>query len=241
MVTKSVLAVSRDEVFSMLRKISLNGRQLPVPVPLTDLESVLRWVGEHLLRGCQSITKLRLNNLALLSENQVLEDLSSKALQTKLDANSKLELTVDSPVELAIQTLDTFRHLVFMMEQTLKPMAVECWELPRNQQPSGWQDLRGDLDLGAQLLDHFFDLADYPEIDAEILKEHAKSLERISRALDTDAVKGEWRAFASLLLNKLEVCLGDLGVEADRIQSLLFSHRSELLLREWHFLEARSA
>ncbi len=60
----------------------------------------------------------------------------------------------------------------------------------RNQQPSGWQDLRGDLDLGSQLLRSFLRPCRLSEIDAEILKEHAKSLERISRALDTDAAKG---------------------------------------------------
>lgn len=218
----------------MLRKILLNGRMLPVPVPVTTLESALGWIEEHLLRGRQSITKVRLDGKALLGSEAQMDVLSARMKSTQLSESSKLEITVDSPVELAIQTLDTFRNILFMIEQSLKPMAVQCWELAKSDYPAGVDELRDDFHMSMALLNHFLDLVNYPEIESDILREYFKSLSRIDALLELAISHSDWQGYASLLLNKLESCLGEVGGEADRIQSLLFTHRSELILREWH-------
>ena len=139
----------------MLKTIILNQKKVPVPIPIKNLSEAVQWVEQHLLRPDHSVTKI-----AIDGKEVDIEDSLSQMGSLALNQKSKLEMRVDSPTEISIQTIDALRNLSVVLEKSLKPMAVTCWEFEGTEDPLDFPTLCGDLDLILDLVDHIVLLLD---------------------------------------------------------------------------------
>ena len=197
----------------MLKRVFINGKKVPVPVPVRTLGEALRWVEQTLVPSGHTITRICL-------DQRVLGDLvlEPEHLARSLSEATNLEVQIDSPTELAIQTLDALHSLASVVQGGLKPLAVRCWQSRPGDKPAEVDGVVSDLELLLDLITHVGDLAEPLRIDVTHLQALGGHLRRATVGLDMARSNSDWKAAARLLLNKLEPLFADLLAEAETLQ-----------------------
>jgi len=203
----------------MLKKIQVNGRTVPVPVPVTTLAEALHWIAETLLVQGKIITR------AILDGNE-LEDFSGDHPEFKripLPSTAVLMVQIDSPIELCIQTLEAIRNLATVVNRGLKLLAVESWQAKPNDKPKDIEGLEKDLGLILGLIDHFSGIVDREHIDFAAIQGIAIMMQQTSVGLQMACSNSDWRSYARLLLNRMEPLIKDLLLESEAVQVRLLA------------------
>src|SRR5688572_21512427 len=130
----------------MIKEIVLNGKKVPVPVPIHDLSELLQWISTTLLSGEHVVTRIRLDGAEL-----DLDRVASSKFHQPLGSR-KVEIQIDSPIDLTIQTVDALRNLATIIQPGLRPVAVECWGLAPSGSPKELDSIMADVDLLGDLL-----------------------------------------------------------------------------------------
>ena len=208
----------------MIKKILINGRSIPVPVPLRDLEEALGWVEETLLRSDQVITRISVNGCEIFADE--LGPAGFKGVP--ITNGSKIEVQMDSPSELSVQTLETARNLGAVIERGLKPLAVACWDFPTSQVPTeSIVSVLTDLDLIDGLLAHFFELTTLDSSQLCMMVELSNLLKKSIQEMRQAQSGKNWKGLAEILLNRVEPLLVELHQESGNIQALIYSKKCD--------------
>jgi len=207
----------------MLKKIMVNQKLIPVPVPLKTMREALDWVERTLIKPGQSITRVTLNGKSLSGER--LERRNASELSSSLDDKSKLEFQIDTPTDLAIQTLDAIHNLAAVVLGGLKAQAVSFWQARPNEQPAEVATIHGDIILMLDLLEHLNGLVDTKAADTAALGGIATMMKRIETGIGMAKANSDWKACARLLLNRLEPLLKDLVAESETLQVRILATR----------------
>ena len=183
----------------MLKKIILNGKRIPVPIPIKVMSEALAWVEKHLLRPDYIITRIELNG----SDVGFCADGTLNNPQQSLNDETDLRFQMDSPAEICIQTMDAMRNLAAGISRNLKPVAVQLWEHKGFKLPVEAKTVFDDIDLLIELCEHvmiFVDkrsnLSAASAMQNQILKANA--------SLKIAAQSHDWRGVAKVLLNQIE-------------------------------------
>jgi hypothetical protein len=208
----------------MLKKVIINQKKVPVPVPILTLGDAVRWVESTLVPQGHTITRVTLNDKVVSGD-----DLESDA---RLTVETKLEIQIDSPVELAVQTLEATRNLSSVIFSGLKALAVECWQAKPHVKPSELPSVSNDLSLILDLIEHIVSLVEPMDIDVAPLQGIKLMLGRVSVGLTMAASSSDWKACARLLLNRLEPLLKDLMAESESIQMRVIAQSGFALVGE---------
>jgi hypothetical protein len=208
---------------TMLKKLILNRRTIPIPVPIRNLEEVLVWIDQTFRRGDQAVTKIMIDRKDITEAPTASLDFK-KILFT---AESHVEIQLESAAELSIQSLDTVRNLSLVLERGLKPCAVNCYQTMQAKVPTDIEPLQNDLVLIASLMSHFLDLVEIDRVHLKTFKEDHGTLEKIIVALKMAKANSDWKAYASILLNQLEPLIRQVIQEAGDLQGLIFALRTE--------------
>ncbi len=196
----------------MLKRVIINAKKVPVPVPVKTLADALRWVEETLVPAGHTVTRVALD------ERVVGDNVTPEQLAAQLTDASKLEIQIDSPVELTVQTIDAMRNLAAVILSGLKVLAVECWQARAQARPSELDSVTNDLELILDLIAHVAGLIDPLHVDAAATQGIAALLKRVLVGLKMAKANSDWKACARLLLNRLEPLMRDLVVEAETLQ-----------------------
>lgn len=208
----------------MLKKVIINQKKVPVPVPILTLGDAVRWVEATLVPQGHTITRVTLNDKVVSGD-----DLES---DVRLTVETKLEIQIDSPVELAVQTLEATRNLSSVIFSGLKALAVECWQAKPQVKPTELPSVSNDLSLILDLIEHIVSLVEPMDIDVAPLQGIKLMLGRVSVGLSMAASSSDWKACARLLLNRLEPLLKDLMAESESIQMRVIAHSGFALVGE---------
>ncbi|MEN9836126.1 MAG: hypothetical protein RL011_2319 [Pseudomonadota bacterium] len=197
----------------MLKRILINNKKVPVPVPIRSLREALDWVDTALVPPGHVITRVCLNDMLIADHGDL-----GAAGKVPLSEATKLELQIDSPAELTTQTLDAMRNLASAITGGLKTLAVACWQTKAQQRPSELDSIADDLNLICELLDHVSALVDRSHPELAAIQGIGGLMRRIMAQVALARANSDWKACAKLLLNKLEPLLQDLSVEAECLQ-----------------------
>lgn len=200
----------------MLKYFFLNQKKIPVPVPIRTLSEAISWVEKHILTQGRVITKIQL-------DGQLVEVKDGKTYQ--LTENSRLDLKVDTPIELAIQTIDALRNLSNMMQKDLKQFAVTSWQ-SGSKKPVFYDDFEYDLGLMLDLLDHTVVLLT-GVCETKNCQNCITELSKVHVALKMAASHSDWKGFARLLLSTLDPKIQELCEELSHLQKLVFEIQAE--------------
>lgn len=198
----------------MIKKIIINGRTIPVPVPVTTMSQALHWISDTFLTPGKLLTRMLLDGVELEDFNP---DLPAYKTAT-LAETSQLLLTIDTPIELCIQTLEAVRNLATVVSRGLKPIAVDCWNAKPVDKPVESDSVENDIGLILNLIDHFKVIVDRSHMDFAAIQGIAIMLQQGSVALQMARNNSDWRAFARILLNRIEPLIKDLLNESEAVQ-----------------------
>ncbi len=207
----------------MIKQIIVNGRTVPVPVPLATLHLALCWISETLSSSDQALTRVVFNGEDLDLDRLYESSIANLPLTTQ----TRLEVCMDAPIDLAIQSLEALTNLSSVIERSLRPLAVECWGLGLAQRPKDFENVQEDLDLIGDLLNHFRDLVDPKFGDVRNFCSLSQSFHQNLTTLRMAGSQSDWRAVSKILLNKLEPQISELMIECVRIESHLLEVKSQ--------------
>jgi len=205
----------------MLKNLLINGKKVTVPVPLGNLGQALSWIEDTFTQGGRALTRIILNR-----QEMGLEEVASQHLGAReLNAEDRLEIQLETAVELTLQVLDAVRNLASMIETCIKQVAVQCWQNGQAASGSELPALIDDLQMILELIDHINELTREHQAEFSDMMGIRYQLGKAFDSLSMAKASGDWKACSRILLNVLEAKVTDLVNEAVRCQSFLFSIR----------------
>lgn len=198
---------------SMLKSFFLNKKKIPIPIPTTGLADLVSWVEKDILKSGQLITRLGIDGQDMDYATGVDDGLPNLPLV----AESIVEMQVDTPEQLCIQSIDVLSNLCTILEKVLKPIAVDAWQTPPTAVPHDINDVIDDLELMKELIDHLQIWFERDEASGNLrnlrdLNENAVRLMKIAIS------QSDWRSVARLLLKQVEPAIMALHQELARLQ-----------------------
>lgn len=182
----------------MLKRLLVNGKILPVPVPLHTAREAIAWLEEHILSADQVVTKATWDDAVL--------DLAGAELDRPIPSAVTLAVAVETPEELSYKLVDAIPNLIAVVSGDLKPAAVKLWEA-EGVLPEGVLPLMADLHLIADLSEHGSRLSedrDAAKVQAQVAAELTEAIVAFKKSL---AGRRDGREAAKILLNRIEPCL----------------------------------
>ena len=208
----------------LLKKIIINGKNIPIPVPLSTVGAALEWVQATLVPEGHVITRISINDTPIADEDLILTE--------AVRSDTKFELQVDSPTELSMQTLDAMLNLTTAVLAKLKPLAVQCWQARPIDKPSELDPLAEDLDLIVDLIDHVSGLLVELHVEPAAIQGIESLLRKSLVGLGMARSNSDWRAYARQLLNRVEPLLKDLTDETEVLMVRMTHNHTRALTGE---------
>lgn len=209
----------------MLKTVILNNRTIPVPVPINNLEEALYWIQDTFSDEESAITKVVLDGRNIDEYELKLKDIK----KIELKPTSKLCVQLDSPLDLAIQSIEAIKNLLLIIQQHLRVIAVELWQLHSNKAPSLLRNNLEDIQLVSDLLLHVEALILRPGFELTSFKKLTQQMQQIYLSLQKLYLESNWKEYAKSLLNKVEPLCNTLNFHLDDIkeqilQNINFKH-----------------
>lgn len=202
----------------LLKKVLLNGKKIPVPVPIQTLTEAVAWVERHLLRPDHMITRIQLDGKDL--------ELGAPLPATSFGEDSDLRFKIDSPTEICVQTIDALRNLAGVISRNLKPIAVLLWELKGNRLPLEVTSVIEDVVLMNELFDHILVLVDKKVEVANAIDLQIK-IRKAFAALQVAIQQTDFKGMARVLLNQLETPVNELSAELSSLEKSVFEVQAD--------------
>lgn len=215
----------------MLKKLVLNRRSIPVPVPVKELGQVLSWLESAMVPDGSYITKVTLDGHDLEYDGGLV---STRDHSIRLTEQSALEIRVDSLASLSGQTLDTIHSLSAAILGTLKSIAVHSWQSRQTAKIPELAAVHDDLALIVSLVNHVQEILRNATgaglLDTGPVSGIARLMDQNLNGHALAMRQSDWKACARILLNRFEPLLKDLMVEAETLQIRVLAIQSQLEL-----------
>lgn len=209
----------------MLKKLLINGKKIPVPVPIQNLADAVAWIEQHLVRPDHTITRITLDGRDIdLGNDDVL-----RVPALPLTPESDMRCKIDSPMEICIQTIDALRNLSTAIGRNLKPVAVHLWEYKGPRLSAEARAVIEDARLMIELLDHILILIDR-RIDITNVNSMRETIEKAHRAIQVAEAHSDWKGMARVLLQQLEQPTLELAHELSSLQKNIYETQAD---RNW--------
>jgi hypothetical protein len=188
----------------MLKRLIINQKTIPVPVPLKTLEEVCSWIDEILVPIGETVTSATLDGKDIL-------DLWCSPKTTSainLHSESRLEVRIESPEDLALQSLDAIHSLAGAILRGIKALAVHLWTSRQSEIQPELHAVREDVGLICELMERMSDMGVADKIDIGHINELHGRIGLISTCLDAAMSIGDWKGAAQILLRDTGSSIG---------------------------------
>jgi hypothetical protein len=188
----------------MLKRLIINQKTIPVPIPVKTLADACSWIDEILVPVGETVTS------ATLDGRDILDLWSSPKTGSaiNLHPDSRLEIRVESPEDLALQSLDTIHALSGAILRGIKALAVHLWQARQNEGQPELHAVREDVDLICELMERMEDMGVSHKIDLGVIRELKDRIKNIAICLTAAASIGDWKGAAQILLRDTSTALG---------------------------------
>lgn len=184
---------------SLIKQISYNNKALPVPVPVRNLLQLFTWLQDFIMKPDDTITKLKIS-----SAEVDLESMSEKDFESfKIQCDAQVEVIVDHPLSIAVQTLDALRNMSAVLDHAFKPLAVTCWQCKELEEPADFGGLLTDLCLLVELTDHVILLLTN-NVSTKFMADLSAEIKIQVMRLEEAISEKNWQSVARILLQKIE-------------------------------------
>lgn len=211
----------------LLKKLVINNRKIPVPIPILNLGEALLWIEKHLLRPDHSITRVTLDS----QDIDYVDGLSQQWQSKKIEDEQELRCKIDSPTEICLQTIDALRNLSTVIARNLKPVAVHLWEFKGHRLPLETKSILDDVGLLVELLEHILVLLDR-RVDTTQVNAIHEAISHASLGTQYGESQSDWRGIARVLLQQLEPPILELATELTSLEKGVFEMEAERRLEQ---------
>jgi len=180
----------------MLKRLVINQKIVPVPIPVRTLSELCAWVDEALVPVGETVTSAVLDGkdiLDLWGASKVCESIG-------LHQETRIELRIESPEDLALQSLEAIHSLAIAILGGLKALAVHLWQARKNDFQPELIAVIDDVQLIGELMDRLWAMGVSERVDLLPLSNLVDDIKKISSALDETKASGDWKASAQILL-----------------------------------------
>ncbi len=209
----------------LLKKLLINGKKIPVPIPIQNLAEAIAWIEKHLLRPDHMITRVSLDGRDI----DLGGDTGIRVPAHPLTDDSDLRCKIDSPMEICVQTMDALRNLSTVIGRNLKPVAVHLWEFKGPRLPAEARTVIDDANLMIDLLEHILVLID-KRIDIANVTSLREAIFKAHRAIGAAESQSDWKGLARVLLQQLEEPTLELANELSSLQKTIYEIQAD---RNW--------
>ena len=212
----------------MLKRLIVNQKIIPVPVPLKTLAEVCSWVDETLVDIGETVTSATIDGKDVLDYWGLDKVCSSITMHSEM----RLELRIESPEDLAFQTLDTIHALSGSVLGGLKVLAVHLWQSRKNDLQPELSTVVTDTSLICELIERLRELSVTVGLEIGALLEILGMMYEIKCRLERALMNGDWREAAQILLRDsatnqgLETILKRVILESEIAHEALLSIKS---------------
>ncbi|MBP9706097.1 MAG: hypothetical protein KBD78_00530 [Oligoflexales bacterium] len=197
-----------------IKSILINGRRIPIPIPLGSLRELVSWVEGSLLNPSQLITRVSI-------DQKLIEDFSENVDLSvfPISANSEIHFQIESPRDLLIQSFEAIHHYCKLIQTGLKPLAVDLWQLPNgsSQKESVIATLSADLKVVLDILDQAQGIVDWQHIDLAALHGQYLLLKGHRQALLLAIDQNDWKKISRILIHRIDTLIKDMLVEIESL------------------------
>jgi hypothetical protein len=187
----------------MIKLITINKKRVPVPVPVLDLRHLLQWISTTLLLPDHVITRVSLDG----ADVELSED-PARIPATKLLQTSRVDVQVDTPMDLTLQLIDATRNLTTVLLSCLKPMAVSFWGQQAQFKGAAQVDeLEQDVQLLIGMIEQMVGLVVQCTNSSFGLHELQIAIQDSATAMQMAASSSDARGVSKMLLHRLEPSL----------------------------------
>lgn len=188
----------------MLKRLIINQKTVPVPVPVRNLAEACAWIDEIMVPVGETVTS------AILDGKDILELWSSAkaGAAINLHPENRLEIRIESPEDLALQSLDAIHSLAGAILRGIKVLAVNLWQARQNEIQPELNSVKDDLELICELMDRMNDMGIADKIDLDLIRELHARISKISICLDAAMSISDWKGAAQILLRDTSTAVG---------------------------------
>lgn len=196
----------------MIRSIYLNGKLVPVPVPVITMRELIDWLNGTFCTKGRMLTKLVVDGKDLEPDD------TTEDLEVELNAEASIEAVVDSPSDLCTQTIAAVFEYAEVLHAQMEPLAVELFSERKLQSLERVKQIAEDLEIVFDLQGHVNGIVDpYHEDLAPF-----EGLLLVSRVVKNDLIKllnkSDIDALAVALVKRLSPLLKELLKEVEELQ-----------------------
>jgi hypothetical protein len=188
----------------MLKRLVINQKTIPVPVPVKTLADACSWIDEILVPIGETVTSAALDGKDILD----LWSAPKASSAIGLHPDSRLEIRIESPEDLALQSLDTIHALSGAILRGVKSLAVHLWQSRQNEIQPELQSVREDVNLICELMDRMEDMGIADKIDLGAIRELKVRIKNIGICLTAATSIGDWKGAAQILLRDTSTAIG---------------------------------
>jgi hypothetical protein len=152
----------------------------------------------------QSLTSAVLDGKSVIEMWQGHVNLST----VPLTASSKFEVRVESPTDLALQSLEAAHNMCCAVLRNIKLIAVNLWQAPPLSDQSELQQMSEDVEIVIDLIDHSKDLGVDTYVDFGPMIDLQAHLKKVILNLSAAFARSDWRACAQILLRDTNTSTG---------------------------------
>jgi hypothetical protein len=205
----------------MLKTVLLNKKKVPIPIPIKGLNDLVTWVDGTFVTSGSSITKI-------VVDGRRFEIGSSHNLgNVTFTPMSVVEVQIDSPLEISIQTVDALRNLACMVHKAMEPLAVECWQVDAQLKlPTNFATFEQDLELLLELTDHLILVLD-GQVYTKNLFDAASKINKLATSIKVARMDGQWRPIAKIMLNQLLPAFDEFSHEISLVEKAIFEEQAD--------------
>ncbi|MCX6125478.1 MAG: hypothetical protein NTV34_12135 [Proteobacteria bacterium] len=180
----------------MLKRLLINQKWVPVPIPIKNLADAFSWLETSMIPDGQSLTSAILDGRPVID---VWGDLNATS-RIPLGPDSRLDVRIESPMDLALQGIETAHTLCGAILRNVKYLAVHLWQCaPACLQPE-LQQMSEDVEIIIDLIDHAKDLGGETFADFGPMIDLQAHLKKIMLSLSAAFCRSDWRGCAQVLL-----------------------------------------
>ncbi|MBP6218116.1 MAG: hypothetical protein KA436_05985 [Oligoflexales bacterium] len=202
----------------MLKKFFLGNKEIPIPLPISNLGEALQWIDKAFVKDGMVLTSFVLDGESWVDRLQ-----GKEIYDVALNPSSRLDVKIESAQSISVQILQTISDLSFVVQRKMLEIGVDCWESGRGGAEYKLSAIMGDIKLLLDLVDHINGIMDYSHEEMAALNALSHLVRVYYHQLIELSSEKKFQKIAHILVNRLDSCLKELVLESGNLQIHIIS------------------
>lgn len=196
----------------MFNFLVFKNREIVIPIVSPTLDEALRWVETTLLREGTVVASV------LLEEKEMIHELYRKSVRDlKLPGGSRLQIEIDAPDSLLVQSLAVACDLAKGILRRVKELGLESWSVRRTWPRTELEEIFEETKLLLDLVKHMNFLND-GDVPLKALNDLASLISHANADFGGALIREDRPSLANLLESHLFLYMKDLLREGESLQ-----------------------